>query len=160
MTATTRRVVSNSGSRMEAAIRHSCGQTRSDAVIVAFSIPLTCENALDQVFCWPERSVRIEGVQGINSGARYQEVAGRRPDCRKRRTGLSIGCQRDRARSRGRRRGGQSWSGSSEKGEGGGRWKTTGQAIWHGPGPAGVFALADVQLPETAQTYLISARSR
>jgi hypothetical protein len=50
--------VSSSGSGMGAAIRR---QLRSDAVIVAVSIALTCSNVHKQ---WPERSVRDEALPG------------------------------------------------------------------------------------------------
>ena len=43
-----------------------CGQTRSDAVIVALLNALTCNNVIKQRLCRLERSVRIEGVRGSN----------------------------------------------------------------------------------------------
>jgi hypothetical protein len=38
----------------------SCGQIRSDAVIVALLNAVTCSNVVKQRFCWPVRSVRDE----------------------------------------------------------------------------------------------------
>jgi len=60
------------GAEWERRSAASCGQTQSDAAIVALSIPLTCENVLDQVFCWPERSVRDQAcrMRAILVGAR------------------------------------------------------------------------------------------
>jgi len=54
------------GANWERRAAVSCGQTRSDAVIVAASKALTCSNARKQRPCWPEHSVRIEGVRGSN----------------------------------------------------------------------------------------------
>lgn len=42
----------------------SCGQTRSDAAIVAVPSALTCGNAVKQRLCWPARPVRDKVLSG------------------------------------------------------------------------------------------------
>ena len=60
---TLRRVVAHSGSSMGAAKRR---HVRSDAVIVAASIPMTCGDVVHQRLCRMERLVRDEEAAGSN----------------------------------------------------------------------------------------------
>jgi hypothetical protein len=58
----------------------SCGQTRSDAVIVTVSKPLTRGNAIKQRLRWPERSVRDEVRTTTGNTAGYRPLSlGRTP---------------------------------------------------------------------------------
>ena len=52
------------GAEWERRSAASCGQTRSDAVIVAVSIALTCSDVIKQRLCWSVRSVRDEEAAG------------------------------------------------------------------------------------------------
>ena len=54
------------GANWERRTAVSCGQRGSDGVRVAVATHLTCGNVVEQGFCSPALSVRIEGVRGSN----------------------------------------------------------------------------------------------